>query len=267
MIMSVFALQFLLQLQCVAAHEPAHSPARASYALEDLRVEHLPAPADGVTLLAIDVPRPRLSWRLAPFAGVRGASQSAYRLLVTSAEKNVWDSGRIDSNQTNLVECCGQTTTLHSDTEYSWSVTSWDPMGVATNASSSFHTGLFNGSSWRGSDWLGAKWITTGLQNDLLRSPPLHLAAPVASASVFVAGVGYFELRVNGKRVGEGRKFDPGWTECLLRPIYMEYSYVEFVCKCIYVYFTYILDGAGMSNAQITSRSTSGRSCVSEKTL
>ena len=25
----------------------------------------------------------------------------------------------------------------------------------------------------------------------------------------------------------------------------MEYLYVEFVCKCIYVYFTYILDGAG----------------------
>ena len=27
--------------------------------------------------------------------------------------------------------------------------------------------------------------------------------------------------------------------EYLLRPIYMEYLYVEFVCKCIYVYFTY----------------------------
>jgi hypothetical protein len=26
----------------------------------------------------------------------------------------------------------------------------------------------------------------------------------------------------------------------------MEYLCVEFVCKCIYVYFTYILDGAGM---------------------
>ena len=25
----------------------------------------------------------------------------------------------------------------------------------------------------------------------------------------------------------------------------MEYSYVEFVCTCIYVYFTYVLDGAG----------------------
>ena len=32
----------------------------------------------------------------------------------------------------------------------------------------------------------------------------------------------------------------------LLRPIYMEYLYVEFVCKCIHLYFTYILDGAGM---------------------
>ena len=34
----------------------------------------------------------------------------------------------------------------------------------------------------------------------------------------------------------------------LLRPLYMEYLYVEFVCKCIYVYFTYILDGAGTSS-------------------
>ena len=31
----------------------------------------------------------------------------------------------------------------------------------------------------------------------------------------------------------------------LLRPFYMEYLYVEFVCKCIYVYFAYMLDGAG----------------------
>ena len=38
---------------------------------------------------------------------------------------------------------------------------------------------------------------------------------------------------------------DVNWTY-LLRPLYMEYLYVEFVCKCIYVYFTYILDGAGM---------------------
>ena len=200
----------------------------ASYTLQDLQVEHLHAPTDSVTLLAIDVPRPRLSWRLEPFAGLRGVSQSAYRVTVKSAEQNIWDSGRVNSNQTNLVECCALAA-LTSDTEYRWSVTSWDHMGAATNSSSSFHTGLFNGSSWRGSDWLGAKWITTGLQNDLLRSSPLHLAAPVASASVFVAGVGYFELRVNGKRVGDGRKFDPGWTEYAKRTNYVAFDIGPFL--------------------------------------
>ena len=39
--------------------------------------------------------------------------------------------------------------------------------------------------------------------------------------------------------------FTDSFAKYLLRPIYMEYLYVEFVCKCIYVYFTYILDGAG----------------------
>ena len=41
----------------------------------------------------------------------------------------------------------------------------------------------------------------------------------------------------------------------LLRPLYMEHLYVEFVCKCIYVYFTYILDGAGTFGAALRVRS------------
>ena len=40
----------------------------------------------------------------------------------------------------------------------------------------------------------------------------------------------------------------------LLRPLYMEYLYVEFVCKCIYVYFTYMLDGAGMHEPRMSLR-------------
>jgi alpha-L-rhamnosidase len=224
----ILASLLLMQHQHLAS--PAHLTSQsASYVLQDLSVEHLQAPADGVTLLAIDVPRPRLSWRLVPLSTLRGVSQSAYRVLVTSIDKSViWDSGRVSSNRTNLVECCALST-LHSDTEYSWCVTSWDHMGLTTNSSASFHTGLFNGSSWRGSDWLGAQWITTGLQKNLLRSPPVHLAAPVASASAFVAGVGYFELRVNGKRVGTGRKFDPGWTEYAKRTNYVAFDLAPFL--------------------------------------
>ena len=53
------------------------------------------------------------------------------------------------------------------------------------------------------------------------------------------------ESKVKGHRnLALGRRNSP-FVSYLLRPIYMEYSYVEFVCKCIYVYFTFILDGAG----------------------
>ena len=62
------------------------------------------------------------------------------------------------------------------------------------------------------------------------------------------------------------RAFPPNLSEqpddlspYLLRPIYMEYLYVEFVCKCIYVYFTYILDGAG--TRQFKSFRCSPRCC------
>eukprot|EP01043_Picozoa_sp_COSAG02_P089099 COSAG02_NODE_26111_length_640_cov_1.750462_2_plen_142_part_01 len=103
----------------------------ASYTLQDLQVEHLHAPTDSVTLLAIDVPRPRLSWRLEPFSGLRGVSQSAYRVTVKSGEQDIWDSGRVRSNQTNLVEC--RAAALTSDTEYSWYVTSWDHTGAVAN--------------------------------------------------------------------------------------------------------------------------------------
>jgi hypothetical protein len=80
-------------------------------------------------------------------------------------------------------------------------VTSWDAQGAAASADSGFHTGLFHPG-----DWQPAAWITPGLERNLLRSSSLDIPFAVESASVFVAGVGYFELTVNGKRVGAGRK-------------------------------------------------------------
>ena len=47
--------------------------------------------------------------------------------------------------------------------------------------------------------------------------------------SVFVAGVGYFELTVNGKRVGAGRKFDVGWTEYAKRVFYVNFNLTSFL--------------------------------------
>eukprot|EP01047_Picozoa_sp_COSAG01_P029209 COSAG01_NODE_1995_length_8691_cov_62.212989_11_plen_488_part_00 len=198
----------------------------ARYTLQHLQVEHLHEPSRGTddTLLAIDVAQPRLSWRLEPtHPRQRGVSQSAYQLHVMAGGKTIWDSKRVDSNSTSLVKCCG-THVMQSDTLYRWNITSWDTQQAVAHASASFHTGLFHRQ-----DWEPGVWITPGLTRNLLRSPALHVPSQVASASVFVAGVGYFELTVNGKRVGAGRKFDVGWTEYAKRVNYVAFDLAPFL--------------------------------------
>ena len=59
-------------------------------------------------------------------------------------------------------------------------------------------------------------------------------------------------------RVEPQAKASHAMCSYLLRPLYMEYLYVEFVCKCIYVYFTYILDGAGSDESLHGSEASGG---------
>src|SRR5579862_9618580 len=66
----------------------------------NLRVEHLKNP------LGIDVTKPRFSWELQHTA--RGQAQSAYQITVNDADGGpVWDSGRVASPQSSLVEYGG----------------------------------------------------------------------------------------------------------------------------------------------------------------
>ena len=69
--------------------------------------------------------------------------------------------------------------------------------------------------------------------------PEKAFAASLDEARAVVAAATANNVVIN---MGTLRRYEHGY---LLRPIYMEYLYVEFVCKCIYVYLTYILDGEG----------------------
>lgn len=156
----------------------------------------------------------------------RNVGQSAYRVVVTAAStgKIVWDTGKRISNGTRLHAYNG-TDDLHSDTLYSWQVQSWDGNGnMATSAAALFRTGLFTRA-----DWLGASWITPGFGRSLLRSPVLNVSGTVTEATVYVAGVGYFELTVNGRRVGEGRKYDVANTPYAVRVNYVSFDLAPFL--------------------------------------
>lgn len=121
-----------------------------------LRCEYLSNP------LGVGVARPRLSWVLEsgnPMA--RGQSQTAYRIVVASSpeklksnDADIWDSGRINSEQTIQIAYAGKP--LQSKLAYYWKVQVWDKNGRASNWSQvAFWTmGLLDKREW------AAKWIS-----------------------------------------------------------------------------------------------------------
>ncbi|HEY5911841.1 MAG TPA: alfa-L-rhamnosidase, partial [Verrucomicrobiae bacterium] len=95
----------------------------------DLRCEYLKNP------LGIDTPWPRLSWNLQPDkSSTRGLRQTAYQVLVATSlrtldrnQGDLWDSGRIDSDQSIQLKYHGKP--LASEQDCYWKVRVWDESG------------------------------------------------------------------------------------------------------------------------------------------
>lgn len=111
-----------------------------------------------VNPLGIDVLAPRLSWQVQDAR--RGARQTAYQVVAstdqafTAPDAAVWDSGKVDSDQSVHVVYAGKP--LASATRYFWRVRAWDAAGRPTEYSKTawFETGLLNPADWK------AQWIT-----------------------------------------------------------------------------------------------------------
>jgi len=182
-----------------------------------LRVEYLePSLAKG-----IDVVSPRFSYLLTS-PSERGFVQSAYQILVSTnssvSSGDVWDSGMVKSAQTSQISFAGSA--LKSDTSYWWKVRVYDANGHVSPYSevAQFDTGLFHSSDWTG------KWI--GGYNMLRHT--FSLSSPAKRARAFITGLGYYELYVNGVRVGD-RKLDIGWTDYRVRVLYSTYDVTEYL--------------------------------------
>jgi hypothetical protein len=118
-----------------------------------LRCEYLENP------LGIDIPRPRLSWRLSiRDATERGQRQTAYQVLVASTPEALaretgdrWDSGRVQNDQSIQVEYAG--TALASGQECYWKVRVWDAEGRVSPWSDTarWTMGLLQARDWKAS--------------------------------------------------------------------------------------------------------------------
>lgn len=108
-------------------------------------------------------------------------------------------------------------------TRYYWNVTAWDADGrrCAPSEIATFETAKFGASDW------SAEWITD--RHDKAYEPaPLFrktfvCGENVREARAYVAAAGYYELSVNGQRVGENY-LDPGYTHFDKRILYTTYD-------------------------------------------
>ena len=149
----------------------------------DLQTEYLTNP------LGIDEPLPRFSWKIK--SDNRGVMQEAYRIVVKNGDTTVWDTGKVESAESNNIVYTGQA--LESKTKYSWQVKVWDNYGNESDfsAPATFETAFLQG-EWE------AEWISTG--DTTYPKVQINLDEPINARYI----------RLNASKLGERVN---GWGE------------------------------------------------------
>lgn len=178
----------------------------AQVSIGNLRCEMLVNPQ------GIDVKQPRLSWELQ--SNQRNVVQVSYLILVSSSEQNLqqengdmWNSGAINSNQSLHVTYSGAG--LQPGKKYFWKVLVQTNKGQAKSNANAFFSTALDPAQWK-AKWIGydkaSPWdsITqwSRLSARYLRKEFTSETA-VKRATVYLAGLGMYELYINGKKIGD----------------------------------------------------------------
>jgi len=214
----------------------------------NLRCEYLENPIE------IDSPFPRFSWILEHQQ--RNQSQSAYQVIVSSdktlsnkEEGDIWDSGKVMSHYSVNIEYKGNP--LKSNKKYFWRVKWWDKDDSESFFSeiSSFGIALLEESDWK-AKWISKKELVDkktrrtlqyksggrGLFGRLREVNGIYLRKefnsekPIEQAKLYISGLGYYKLRINGKLIGD-RILDPAQTDYNKIALYSTYDITNHLQK------------------------------------
>lgn len=173
--------------------------------INDLSCEYLNSP------LGIDVLSPRLSWKLK--AENNNFKQKAYHILVASSPQklennigDIWDSGKVLSDKSTQIKYAGSE--LKSRHKVYWKVGVWNKQNeeVTWSKISIWEMALLNPSNWK-AKWIGSEETfksEVGQKNPALYyRKKFDIEGNVENARVYISGLGYYELYVNGEKVGD----------------------------------------------------------------
>jgi alpha-L-rhamnosidase len=189
----------------------------------------------------IEKQSPSLSWQLK--SSGRNIRQTGYRILISDDSMlltknigNVWDSKKIINNQSIQVKYKGGK--LFPVKTYFWKVMVWDNMNHVSQWSliSKFQMGLLTKQDWQNAQWVAYEKIPDSLMNVLpadgkkdtytgknvlpLLRKSLAVKKQVKKATMFICGLGQFELSINGEKIGD-HFLDPGWTKYDKQALYV----------------------------------------------
>ncbi|MBT3192437.1 MAG: family 78 glycoside hydrolase catalytic domain [Verrucomicrobia bacterium] len=212
--------------------------------VSDLRCEDLVDP------IGIDILKPRLSWRM--LSGANGAAQSAYQVLVATSpdllkegSADLWDSGKVTTSQSQHIIYAGKG--LSRGIPHYWTVRIWRARHSLAVPSEALSEGRGDGGPEKGAaspwgrpatwtyfdmaatkDWQ-AKWITEGSSSPWLRQS-VELKDVPTRAYIYVNALGYFQLFINGKRVGAD-EFAPHVGQYNKRTFCITYDVTQYLKK------------------------------------
>ena len=180
------------------------APRKADFEITDLRCEYLMNP------VGLDVIAPRLSWKM--HTTRKGAMQSSYHIMAATSEEllqketpDLWDTKMTLSDQSIQLSYSGKP--LRSGMKVFWRVQIRDERHYTSpwSETASWEMGLLSKEDWK-ADWIGApEVINTG--NWKLPAPMLRkeviVAKPIKKARAYISGLGYYELWINGKKIGD----------------------------------------------------------------
>ncbi|MFC2124701.1 family 78 glycoside hydrolase catalytic domain [Bacteroidota bacterium] len=203
-----------------------------------------------VNPLGIDTPEPRFTWVMS--SSEKGQHQTAYQILVASSSDlldndrgNIWDSGKVLSDQSSLVEYKGEK--LKSGTRYFQKVRVWDQADKMSAYSQVawWETGLFNKQDWKAS-WISAPRAFDFAKIDQRRKiipkdapPEMEEPAPmfrkefkvndqIKQVRAYISGLGFYELSINNRKVGD-HVLTPSFTDYSKTVQYITYDISDYL--------------------------------------
>jgi len=195
---------------------------------EYLRCEYLVNP------LGIDVVRPRLSWIVKSSAHCQ--KQSAYQIIVSSSleklnknQGDIRDTKKVSGDNTICHIYNGKP--LQSGKQYFWKIKVWDNNNIPSEWSEPavWSMGLLSPDDWE-SQWISRKKLEQKPKKKGLFLPAaayfrkeFSITKSVKRAVVYASALGFYELHINGNRVGKDY-FTPGWTDYKKRVYYNTYD-------------------------------------------